>query len=223
MTLQPVVSGPDARRPGTCNRALFGIGRDGRVTAWSVGAVELLGYPADSMIGRPLASIAVVPATPTRVADMRQEVLAGAEIVAENRRLRCADGRTIEVETTVFPLLDAAGRVTRVDLLFTPVPDGAGMEREVDQRDRIDRLTTAHRLDATEVRILELLGHGHRVPTIARRLHLAPGTVRNRLSALYAKVGVTSQVELIEVLVGEWEPSDPGVPVNGRAARPASR
>ncbi|MFM7060753.1 MAG: PAS domain-containing protein [Actinomycetes bacterium] len=222
MTLQPVVSGPDARRPGTSNRALLGIGRDGCVTAWSAGAVELLGFPADSMIGRPLASIAVAPATPTRVADMRQEVLAGAEVVAENRRLRCADGRTIEVEITVFPLLDAAGRVSRVDLLFTPVPDDEVMERGDEVRDRIDRVAAAHRLDATEVRILHLLGHGHRVPTIARRLHLAPGTVRNRLSALYAKVGVTTQVELIEVLVGERDASGPGVPVHGRTARSSS-
>lgn len=60
-----------------------------------------------------------------------------------------------------------------------------------------------YHLDEIESRILTLLANGYRVPTIARTLHYAPGTVRNRLSVMYVKVGVKSQVGLIELLLAE--------------------
>jgi DNA-binding CsgD family transcriptional regulator len=41
------------------------------------------------------------------------------------------------------------------------------------------------------------LVRGERVPTIARDLFLGQSTVRNHLSAMYRKVGVRSQPELL--------------------------
>lgn len=51
--------------------------------------------------------------------------------------------------------------------------------------------------------VLRRLLHGERVPGIARNLFLSPSTVRNHLTAIFAKVGVHSQEELITLLHGE--------------------
>jgi DNA-binding NarL/FixJ family response regulator len=48
--------------------------------------------------------------------------------------------------------------------------------------------------------IVERLLGGHRVDAIARDLYVSPSTVRNHLSAIFEKLGVASQSELIELL-----------------------
>jgi DNA-binding CsgD family transcriptional regulator len=48
--------------------------------------------------------------------------------------------------------------------------------------------------------VVTRLLRGERVSTIARELYLSPSTVRNHLAAIYRKVGVRSQAELLEHL-----------------------
>jgi DNA-binding NarL/FixJ family response regulator len=48
----------------------------------------------------------------------------------------------------------------------------------------------------------ELLAH-KRTPTIARKLHISPATVRNHLKSIFAKVGVHSQQQLLERIVAD--------------------
>jgi DNA-binding CsgD family transcriptional regulator len=55
-------------------------------------------------------------------------------------------------------------------------------------------------LTRREKDVLQLLLEGHRVSSIARRLHLSPQTVRNHLKAIFRKLGAHSQVELIDSL-----------------------
>jgi DNA-binding CsgD family transcriptional regulator len=57
--------------------------------------------------------------------------------------------------------------------------------------------------------IVDRLLDGHRVDAIARDLYVSPSTVRNHLSAIFEKLGVASQSELIELLRGHAT-SDPG-------------
>ena len=45
---------------------------------------------------------------------------------------------------------------------------------------------------------MEHLIKGARVPAIAKQLFISQNTVRNHLKAIYRKVDVSSQVELIE-------------------------
>lgn len=54
------------------------------------------------------------------------------------------------------------------------------------------------RLSDREREVLDLLTRGLRVPTIAERLFVSQSTVRNHVSALFRKLGVQSQAELIE-------------------------
>jgi DNA-binding CsgD family transcriptional regulator len=51
--------------------------------------------------------------------------------------------------------------------------------------------------------IVERLLDGHRVDAIARDLYVSPSTVRNHLSAIFEKLGVASQSELVELLRGD--------------------
>lgn len=53
-------------------------------------------------------------------------------------------------------------------------------------------------LSAREVEVLRALCSGQRVPAIARALYLSPHTVRSHLKAIFRKVGVHSQTELLE-------------------------
>lgn len=53
-------------------------------------------------------------------------------------------------------------------------------------------------LSAREREILQLLVSGSRVPSMAKELFISPNTVRNHLKAIYRKVEVSSQSELID-------------------------
>ena len=57
-------------------------------------------------------------------------------------------------------------------------------------------------LSEREREILSELAAGSRVPSIATRLFISPHTVRNHLKAIYRKLGVGSQAELIERVRG---------------------
>jgi DNA-binding CsgD family transcriptional regulator len=56
-------------------------------------------------------------------------------------------------------------------------------------------LTTAN-LTEREGEIAGLLLRGHSAKSIARDLRISPGTVRNHMKRIYAKLGVSSQSEL---------------------------
>lgn len=59
-------------------------------------------------------------------------------------------------------------------------------------------------LSDREAQVVQLLLSGSRVPLIAQQLHLSPSTVRNQLSMVYRKLGVSSQQELILLFHGHW-------------------
>jgi DNA-binding NarL/FixJ family response regulator len=50
-------------------------------------------------------------------------------------------------------------------------------------------------LTGRELEILQLLARGYSNPEIAQRLHLAPGTVRNYVSAILQKLGVSDRTQ----------------------------
>ena len=61
-------------------------------------------------------------------------------------------------------------------------------------------------LSERQSQILRRLIRGERTPAIARSLFLSESTVRNHLSAIYRKVGVHSQSELLAQLIGRGAP-----------------
>jgi PAS domain S-box-containing protein len=64
----------------------------------------------------------------------------------------------------------------------------------------IRHVPEAAELTSREWEVLSALVDGSRVPAIADRLGLRPSTVRNHLSAIFHKFGVSSQAELLEAV-----------------------
>jgi DNA-binding CsgD family transcriptional regulator len=67
-------------------------------------------------------------------------------------------------------------------------------------------------LSAREREIAELLLGHWRVPAIARQLAISPHTVRNHLKNIFAKLGVSSQQEVLDVLMRRATPRPPPPP-----------
>ncbi|CCG02400.1 helix-turn-helix transcriptional regulator [Blastococcus saxobsidens] len=65
---------------------------------------------------------------------------------------------------------------------------------------RSDAVPGLNRLSGRELQIVTRLLNGDRVPAIAEALFLSPSTVRNHLSAVFRKLRVASQQELIHLL-----------------------
>lgn len=79
----------------------------------------------------------------------------------------------------------------------------AGLRAETSaQSERIGELPNEHasRLSARENEIVQALGTGRRVKDIAQDLVISTHTVRNHLKAIYRKLNVRSQFELISLM-----------------------
>jgi DNA-binding NarL/FixJ family response regulator len=86
----------------------------------------------------------------------------------------------------------------------------APRERRIDLR----RLALSER----EGDVVALVSRGLRTATIAERLSLAPSTVKRHLSSAYAKVGVSSREELLDVVFDDLDVDSPSGPVrNGES------
>lgn len=132
-------------------------------------------------------------------------------------RLRGLDERWVPARVTVSPLRgqDSAqfGLVLWRMLMEEPgAPESERVARLESQLARIRqvveakdgdgeaRLVDLSELTMRQREIVERLLEGHRVDAIARDLNVSPSTVRNHLSAIFEKLGVASQSELIELL-----------------------
>lgn len=73
------------------------------------------------------------------------------------------------------------------------------------------------KLTARQREIIGLLMQGRRVPRIAELLFISQSTVRNHLSAIYAKIGVASQSELLELVQNDGDEKETPAAVRGVA------
>jgi len=114
--------------------------------------------------------------------DSRSRAAPRPPVPAGDDRLR---DRVLELEDVLLRI----GREVRAAGITTV--SAGGISPEVPGLDR---------LSPREREIVRRLLVGERVPTIARQLGLSASTVRNHLSRIYRKIGVHSQVQLIEAL-----------------------
>jgi DNA-binding CsgD family transcriptional regulator len=83
----------------------------------------------------------------------------------------------------------------------------AGVVQGLERMPDVLALPALRDLTARQWEILTRLLRGERVPGIARAMYLSPSTIRNHLSAIFRKVGVHSQEQLLEVLKAEADGS----------------
>lgn len=187
------------------------VGPDRRVESLSPAIAELLGRTVDELAGAPIASLFAT-------LDGAPDALDGPRTVG----LRARGGSVVSVLASAVEVVDGRGR-PHTALVLGEVAGGpdteasrlrsrvADLERTLlriaDELQGARVITTpaggtvpreVETLSAREWEVLRLLLGGYRVPSIARQLRLSPSTVRNHLSAIFRKLDVKSQSELIE-------------------------
>jgi DNA-binding CsgD family transcriptional regulator len=190
----------------------------------SADAAELLGREVDEWRGTPLQAV-VHPQDASllllalgRSADERRAA-------ATSLRVRDRDGGWTMARLALSPLCNH--NPARFAVVFWSLPCGENPEPSDDRASRLeDHLWRIARelqaagisdpvragqswsangaldgLSRRQAEILRRLARGERVSAIARELFISESTVRNHLSAIYRKVGVHSQSELLASLM----------------------
>jgi DNA-binding CsgD family transcriptional regulator len=194
---------------------VLGVGnRNLTITHITADVEQLCGVDADEVLGTQLLSLFTEDTVPSALWVLAQalQTRTGASGLAAAVGV---GGVPVPIDFLVCGSLRPSpefgfGLIPATDPLLRIPPDQQAM-RSVARADRavalyrrfpemvIDPALMA-RLTFRELEIASLLLRGRRTPAIARTLHLSQSTVRNHLSAIFAKAGVHSQQELLDVL-----------------------
>jgi DNA-binding CsgD family transcriptional regulator len=212
------------------NRVAFGaIDHDWRISEMRVDAAELLDWDAAGCRGTPLQAMVDPTDVPRLLLTLGRS---GAErrAAATRVRVRGREGDWTPVWLAVSPLCNHNPARFAVTFMLSPAGEDA-----VPSDDRASRLEDHLWRIAVEVRaagindparpgqrwwadpalrdlsprqseILRRLARGERISAIARELFVSQSTVRNHLSAIYRRVGVHSQSELLTRLMPPGQP-----------------
>jgi DNA-binding CsgD family transcriptional regulator/PAS domain-containing protein len=180
---------------------------------------SVFGYNPDALIGQPLLRL-------VEQRDVANILLALGHAAASGNgaihraRIRAVDGSLELCSVLVLPLVPLPSaafallpgdHVEQDGALFS----GQAVQLIIERLGRtIDAATVSrqladapwgtssrlNRLSTRELEIVRRLAAGDRVPTIAESLYVAQSTIRNQLSAVFRKLGVHSQQELIDLL-----------------------
>ncbi|HEU5271932.1 MAG TPA: LuxR C-terminal-related transcriptional regulator [Jatrophihabitans sp.] len=170
---------------------------------------DLLGLPAEELVGRSLFSL-FAPADLTSLLFGLGQLTGSRQAVNLAVRLTRPDRSTLPCRLVLEPLGPSPACAFAIQPAEPPGQDpllplrrfGQGIAAARGARElTLDRTRTAlSELTSRELQIVNRLLAGDRVPAISRQLYLAQSTVRNHLSAVFAKLGVRSQQELIVLL-----------------------
>ncbi len=126
--------------------AYLSIGVDGFIQRANRSVVELLGYPLNELVGRPVFDLyADTEAGKTKAQEVLQRFLAGEEIHGEELEMRRADGSQLWVSLSLRPVRDEKGRV-------------------VSSRSMLADITEHKKLDQLKDEFLGLVSHELRSP-----------------------------------------------------------
>jgi DNA-binding CsgD family transcriptional regulator len=179
---------------------------------------SFLGVPPEDVLGQSLLRLVAAEDLADLLFALARATSAQEGVGLQLRMLGRAR-RELRCQLMILPLLprpscafalqpahDFAGRAFSssedVQILLGRLGEGiqaAGAARDLSER-RSQRDRPLAELTARESQIVSRLLAGDRVPAIARQLFLAQSTVRNHLSAVFAKLGVRSQQELIVLM-----------------------
>jgi DNA-binding CsgD family transcriptional regulator len=220
--------GADLSEPGLIldPRSLaFGVvDHDWRISDLSADAAELLDWDVGDSLRTPLQAMVHPDDVSLLLLTLGRS---GAERRAAVTRLRVrdAEGGWTPVRLAVSPLCDH--HPSRYAVAFSVHREGDDSESASERASRLEghiwRIAveaqsagiadlprssrgwwadpTLRGLSPRKSEILRRLARGERVPAIARGLFVSQSTVRNHLSAIYRKVGVHSQAELLARLI----------------------
>jgi DNA-binding CsgD family transcriptional regulator len=208
--------GEALRRPeGTTADAVVGS-TDAHVTVdrISTDVAGLLGHGAADVVGQSLFRLVAAADVPPLMKALSHcsETGLGASLAVRPQLLGF---RASRCQLVVMPMEPAPSFAFAFvdDESADGLTSALGMEQALWQFDEVVRSATASRMAADlpahpglsslsgrELEIVMRLMNGDRVPAIAESLFLSPSTVRNHLSAVFRKMRVNSQQELIHRL-----------------------
>ena len=187
------------------------------ITDVNEAASALAGRPPDELVGRTLAALGLLGATPDR---NRVAAQVGAHGRVRNAELTLAlrEGESVDVlvsaetvriegrDCVLVAYLDITHRKRR-ELELADAVEAIMQDASWFSRPLIERLARVRRGDAAgesaemasltrrEGDVLALIGEGLADKAIATRLQLSPRTVRNHATSIYAKLGVRGRAE----------------------------
>ncbi|QCB94849.1 response regulator [Cellulomonas shaoxiangyii] len=100
-------------------------------------------------------------------------------------------------DVTLDQLVDAVRRVAAGERLWQPTITDRLLRALLDRPAGVDGLDRPEPLTARELDVLRLLAAGWSNREIADALHLAPGTVKNHVSAVLLKLGVRDRTRAV--------------------------
>jgi two-component system cell cycle sensor histidine kinase/response regulator CckA len=108
---------------------------DGRILSWNRGAEALYGWTAAEMVGR-TADVLAPPGQEDEVRELMERVKRGERVQVTTRR-RARDGRLIDVELSLFPVLDESGQVMAIGGIAREITERLRMTAELERTNRL--------------------------------------------------------------------------------------
>jgi PAS domain S-box-containing protein len=208
------------------------VDRDWHIARLSSDAFELLGLASSDWVGKGFLSWLHPDDLGNVLMGVGQAFNVDASVTLR-ARLRHVDGSWLPVSMVVAPLVGSGG--AEFAFVAQPLPcheiansssaervalleqrlwrialevKSAGIVQELRRLPDHHQLPQLGELSARQFEVLTHLVNGQRVPAIALSMSVSQSTIRNHLSAIYHKLGVHSQSELVDLLHGLDEPED---------------
>lgn len=191
---------------------VFAVDEAHRIVLWNAAAEEILGYPANEVLGRPCyevtkgrdqnGNLLCYPGCPIAFMARREELVRNYDMVV---RCRSGEDRWINVSTIVLPR--KSGLNCLVVHLFRDISEERALRRLVEEFSASGVLPAAaarsplSSLTAREREVLQLVAQGARTREIAAKLYLSPLTVRNHIHRILQKLGARCRAEAVALAV----------------------
>ncbi|MDQ4099988.1 MAG: PAS domain S-box protein [Chloroflexota bacterium] len=109
--------------------AIVGRDLDGTITSWNPGAEALYGYTAEEIVGQPISRL-LPPGYEGELAELTAHLGCGERIPPFDTVRVSKDGTPVEVEMTVSPIADDAGRILGVAAVARDIRQRRAAERQ---------------------------------------------------------------------------------------------
>jgi DNA-binding CsgD family transcriptional regulator len=185
-------------------------------------AEELFNRPVSDILGRSLLSLVAPEAVPRCLSALAEASASQNGVTLHLDILSGVEGPPLACEVLILPLEPSPS----CSFVFLPIAQGTQGEHESGDLSAIllrlgrgAKVAQAARgvfrsgvtravpglsqLTTRELEIMNRLLEGDRVPSIAKSLFLSQSTIRNHLASVFAKIGVSSQQELVDLFRAE--------------------
>ncbi len=112
------------------------VSADGVIDHWNPAAEKLYGYTAAEAIGKPVTFL-VPPDRLDEFEEMRRRLERGERIEQFATQRLKKDGTLADVDITMFPVMDEAGKLAATSVISHDMTDQLRLRKEVEQTDKL--------------------------------------------------------------------------------------